>query len=540
MAKRLSRWIAESQVWRSLFRHGPPDTPRTRSLAVVSNFFLHLHPVSLPKHALRLTYTWGLGGLSFLLFVILAVTGMLLMFYYVPDVDRAYESIKDQRFAVPFGVFLRNVHRWSAHAMVLAVILHMIRVFYTGSYRPPREFNWVVGVTLLMLTLVLSFTGYLLPWDQLSYWAVTVGTNMASSAPLVGQAGPFHEALGTQVDNDVRFMLLGGTIVGQNALLRFYVLHCVAIPAVVTLLLAIHFWRVRKDGGISRPDSALPAAYPAGETTLSAGLPRSAEGPAVPQAAAEPGSASEPRYRLLAYVSGATFSGKRDLPEAEVQVWPHLVVRELLAILTAAILIWIVSILVNAPLEEKANPAVTPNPAKAPWYFVGLQELLAYFDPWIAGVTIPVLILFGLAAIPYLDVNRRGTGEYAFGRRKFAVTVFTAGICLWFALIFIGLFLRGPSWAWYWPGEDWTIPKETAAVTQNLPVAWGALLVSGYFAVGLCLPAYLFPAFRKALGLSRYLVTMVLLLLMIGVPMKILLRLALSIKYVLVTPWFNI
>jgi hypothetical protein len=242
----------------------------------------------------------------------------------------------------------------------------------------------------------------------------------------------------------------------------------------------------------------------------------------------------------LAYVSGETFSGKRDLPEAEVQVWPHLVVRELLAILTAAILIWIVSILVNAPLEEKANPAVTPNPAKAPWYFVGLQELLAYFDPWIAGVAIPVFIAFGLVAIPYLDVNRRGTGEYAFGRRKFAVTVFTAGICLWFALIFIGLFLRGPSWAWYWPGEDWTVPKATAAVTQNLPAAWGALLVAGYFAVGLSLPAFVFPAFRKALGLVRYLVTMVLLLLMIGVPMKILLRLALGIKYILVTPWFNV
>ncbi len=520
--KKLSRQITQSQLWRSIFRHGAPDTPRARSLTVVSNLFLHLHPVTVPQHALRYTFTWGLGGISFLLFFILVITGVLLMFYYVPHVDRAYSDMKDLQFAVPFGMFLRNMHRWSAHAMVLMVILHMMRVFYTGSYRPPREFNWVVGVLLLVLTLVLSFTGYLLPWDQLAYWAITVGTNMASATPFVGHTGPFHELLGIRTDNDIRFALLGGTMVGQNALIRFYVLHDVALPIIMSLLLALHFWRIRKDGGISRPASAEASLAPPPAESLSTQ------------------KAKPPRYRLLAHVKGETHSGKRDLPQDEVQVWPHLVLREFMAILTVIVLLWIVSIAFNAPLEQQANPAVTPNPAKAPWYFDGLQELLVYFDPWIAGVVLPVVIVFGLAAIPYLDVNREGTGEYAPAKRKFAVTVFTMGMLFWFVLIFIGLFMRGPSWAWYWPWEDWTVPKETLSTTWSPYWLWGSLMIVGYFTLGLALPAILLPKFRKALGVGRYIITMILLLLMIGVPTKIVLRLVFDMKYVLTTPWFNI
>jgi quinol-cytochrome oxidoreductase complex cytochrome b subunit len=526
--RKLSQWITESQVWRSIFRHGPPSTPRTRSLVVVTNFFLHLHPVSLPRRALRYTFTWGLGGASFLLFLILLISGILLMFYYVPDVGRAYNDMKDLRFAVPFGLFLRNMHRWSAHAMVLAVILHMARVFYTGSYRPPRDFNWTVGGMLLVLTLLLSFTGYLLPWDQLAYWAITVGTNMARSTPLIGATGPFHELTGARIDNDIRFAMLGGTIVGQNALLRFYVLHCIALPAVFGILVLIHFWRIRKDGGISGPASPEPGEAPVARD----------EAPA--EAFHPPGTSTGPRYRLLAYVKGQTYSGRRDLAEDQVQVWPHLLVRELVGVLTVIVILWIIAIICDAPLEAKANPAITPNPAKAPWYFVGLQELLAYFDPWIAGVAIPTILLFGLAAIPYLDVNRAGSGEYAFAKRKFAVTVFTFGILFWFALILIGLFMRGPSWGWYWPWQDWTVPKETVATTQNIPTLWGGLLLAGYFAIGLIVPGLLFPKFRKALGPVRYVVTMTLLLLMIGVPAKIVLRLAFDIKYVFTTPWFNI
>ena len=383
-----------------------PNTPRTRSLVVVSNFFLHLHPVSVPKRALRFSFTWGLGGLSLLQYAILIVTGILLTFYYVPDVDRAYESMKDLQFAVPYGVFLRNVHRWSAEAMVLLVILHMMCVFFTGSYKKPREFNWVVGVGLLVLTLLLSFTGYLLPWDQLAYWAVTVGTNMARSTPVIGATGPFHELSGARIDSDIRFALLGGTTVGQNALLRFYVLHCMAIPLVFCTLLAVHFWRVRKDGGISRPAGAESGKAPTVREAVLA------------EAVKTPGPPGGATYRLLAYVKGTTYSAKREVAGDEVATWPHLVKREFAAALAAIILLWLFSILVSPPLEEKANPALTPNPAKAPWYFAGLQELLVYFDPWIAGVMIPTLITLGLAAIPYLDTNRAGLGGVQLSRAK--------------------------------------------------------------------------------------------------------------------------
>jgi len=159
----------------------------------------------------------------------------------VPSVERAYPTMKEIQLSVPLGQFTRNMHRWSAHAMVLVVILHMARVFYTGAYKPPREFNWVVGVVLLLLTLGASFTGYLLPWDQLAYWAITVGTNIAAYAPVVGEA--------------TRFMLLGGTEVGQNAMIRFYTLHVVVLPLLITLLISLHIWRVRKDGGLAASDA---------------------------------------------------------------------------------------------------------------------------------------------------------------------------------------------------------------------------------------------------------------------------------------------
>lgn len=150
-------------------------------------------------------------------------------------------------------MIMRNMHRWAAHGMVITVWLHMFRVFMTGSYKPPREFNWVVGVVLLTITLLLSFTGYLLPWDQLSIWAVTVGTNMARATPFVGSEGPFGEVVGVTQRYDARAFLLGGTLVGPPALLRFYVLHCIFLPILISLLMIVHFWRIRKDGGISGP-----------------------------------------------------------------------------------------------------------------------------------------------------------------------------------------------------------------------------------------------------------------------------------------------
>jgi quinol-cytochrome oxidoreductase complex cytochrome b subunit len=245
--------FTSSQLYRSVFRHDYVDSMRTRALEVTSNVFLHLHPVTIPRHAVKVTFTFCLGGLTFFLFLVETLTGLLLMFYYRPVPDYAYMDMKTLEYAVQFGIALRNLHRWAAHLMVITVMLHMLRVFLTGSYRPPREFNWVVGVALLVLTLLLSFTGYLLPWDQLAFWAVTVGTNMAAATPFVGAEGPFHGLLGITSLNDARFLLLGDMKVGGNALLRFYVMHCVALPLVAIVLMMVHFWRVRKDGGISRP-----------------------------------------------------------------------------------------------------------------------------------------------------------------------------------------------------------------------------------------------------------------------------------------------
>src|SRR5271169_4985429 len=251
-------FIRGSQVWKSIFRHPAPRDRRNRVVVMLTNVFLHLHPVSVRKSGIALSYTWCMGGITFFLFLVETVTGVLLMFYYRPTLEWAFNDILSLRDVVTLGV-LREIHRWGAHAMVITIWLHMYRVFLTGSYKPPREFNWGVGVILLVLTLLLSFTGYLLPWDQLAIWAITVGSNMARATPLAGNEGPFAAQLAVNGVNlvtagsDARFGLLGGRIVGANALLRFYVLHCVFIPLVAAFLMAVHFWRVRKDGGISGP-----------------------------------------------------------------------------------------------------------------------------------------------------------------------------------------------------------------------------------------------------------------------------------------------
>ncbi|MEZ4653739.1 MAG: cytochrome b N-terminal domain-containing protein [Candidatus Eisenbacteria bacterium] len=243
-----ARALRESQVWHSIFRTGIPDSPRSRQAVILSNVFLHLHPTQVSAASIRFHRTFCLGGLSALVFAVLTVTGFLLMIYYRPIPEMAHGDIQDIESVVAFGQLLRNLHRWSGHAMVLLVIGHMARVFYAGAYRPPREFNWVIGVLLLVLTLFLSFTGYLLPWDQLAYWAVTVGTNMAAAAPIVGHQGPLSLVDGA---HDARALLLGGETVGAAALLRFYVLHCVVIPLAIAVLMAIHFYRVRRDGGVA-------------------------------------------------------------------------------------------------------------------------------------------------------------------------------------------------------------------------------------------------------------------------------------------------
>ena len=424
--------------------------------------------------------------------------------------------------------------------MVVAVIAHMVRVFLTGAYKKPREFNWGIGVLLLTLTLFLSFTGYLLPWDQLAIWAVTVGTNMAGATPVLGNEGPLGALVGMRINNDVRFTLLGGTMVGENTLLRFYVMHCVAVPLVVGILLILHFWRIRKDSFSAAPYEA---------------------------------------------------------NEEKVDVWPHLIKREYIAAAATVIFIMVWSILQNAPLEAIANPNVTTNPSKAPWYFVGLQELLVYFDPWIAGVVMPGLIIVGLIAIPYIDTNPKGIGYYAWKERPFANTLFMLGVVMWFALIYIGYACRGPNYAWYWPWESWFItkpappptwsvfgPKDVGAFSMLIGIplmgavsaAWlllpkliqkeldGTKLTGGFLgllalfaAAGMAMGrmdatqagfmlflvgasfyyGFVLPQRHiRTLDWPRYLVTMILVISTMSVPLKMCASLAFNIKYVLTIP----
>ncbi|HYT75553.1 MAG TPA: cytochrome b N-terminal domain-containing protein [Vicinamibacterales bacterium] len=411
ISTRAARWL--NAAGRSVFRIGWPQTDKDRAAAMISSFFLHIHPARVSRHALRPTYTFALGLISAILFVILSVTGLALMLYYVPYPPEAYRSMKDLQFVVTFGIVLRNMHRWSAHAMVFIVFLHMCRVFWTGSYKRPREFNWVVGVLLLLLTLGLSFTGYLLPWDQLAFWAITVGANIAAYAPIVGE--------------QVKFLLLGGHMIGPMTLLRFYVLHCVILPLAMLMLISLHVWRVRKDGLSGAPTRAIPVEEAAGVFP-----------------------ASTKTYGLMALSRRPRVSVESRDPNDEVFAWPHLLYRELLVALAVIVVLHAVSLIFMAPLEEIADPTRTPNPAKAPWYFLGLQELVHY-SALIGGVIVPTLLVMALLVLPYLDRSEAGAGRWFAPERRVGNIVFTIIVLLLAGLTVTGTLFRGPNWAWVWP-----------------------------------------------------------------------------------------
>jgi quinol-cytochrome oxidoreductase complex cytochrome b subunit len=399
-------------VWESVFRNPLPSSERGRSATMFTNFFLHIHPVRVHRHTLKPTYTLGLGLISLFLFLILAVSGILLLFYYVPSTAQAYDRMLDLRGTVAFGTFLRNMHRWSAHGMVAVVFLHMCRVFFTGAYKKPREFNWVIGVLLLLLTLFGSFTGYLLPWDQLAFWAITVGAAIAAYAPVMG--------------SDVQFLLLGDYSVGQEALLRFYVLHVVVLPLIITLLVAIHFWRIRKDGGLARP-----AEVASSDPTLEA----PAAGAAV----------DDKKYGLMGFVRGP-YTKVGNVPENTVFSWPDLLTAELFVFVLTVAVILVISTLFMAPLEEPVNVMHPPNPAKAPWYFLGLQEMVSYSAFW-GGVGIPALEVLILLLIPYIDRRPHGVGHWFARERLLANTLFMTFAVVNVILIIVGTFFRGPNWA---------------------------------------------------------------------------------------------
>ncbi|MFI5184476.1 MAG: cytochrome bc complex cytochrome b subunit [Vicinamibacteria bacterium] len=415
-----------------------PGSDRESGDAVVSNFMLHWFPAKVFKPSLDWTYSFWLGTVTAALFLLLVLSGLPLLFLYVPSVERAYASVKDIEYVVTFGSWIRSVHRLSAHLMVAAVCLHLVRVFLTGAYKngtgrgQRREWNWVIGVGLLLATLFLSFTGYLLPWDQLAYWAVTVGTNIASSIPWVGPA--------------IRELMIGGRSIEQPTLIRFYVLHILVLPGALGALFVYHMWRVRKDGGLARADRE-----------------------ALLRETVEEVPSRSKTYTLLGVARGtapAIRSLTLEAPNLTVNAIPDLTRRAATAILGTIAAISMLSTFVRSPLEEAANALVTPNPAKAPWYFLWLQEIvtdttfhLGSFTvngAFVGGVLLPGLLIGVLTLWPWLDRSPASATGVWFARTRRGQNAAFLLLCLVVVLFtVIGTVCRGPYWHFYWPWETW-------------------------------------------------------------------------------------
>lgn len=324
-----------------------------------------------------------------MLLMLLVVTGVFLQMNYTPSPSQAYYDILALRANTWYGDLLRNLHHWSANLLVITSVLHLLRVFFTGGHRSPRATNWIVGVVMLLLLLGANFTGYLLPWDQLAFWAITVGSSILTYIPLVGEF--------------LSRLLLGGPEVGAATLLNFYALHISIIPISIVMLMSLHFWRVRKDGGLTMP---------------------------------------------------------RRVNEAEasrverVTTIPYLVRREMVFAVVWLAIIFTWSMFVPAPLEGIANPEVSPNPAKAPWYFLGIQELLLHFHPFVGAVLIPGLALAALISLPYFDLSVGSIGVYFRSLRGRALSILAVGLALLLVPAWIladEFFLDWTAWLPGWP-----------------------------------------------------------------------------------------
>ncbi len=371
---------------------------------------LHFRPRTVPEQSLKFTHTWGLGGIGAVLVLLLFFTGIMLKFIYEPFPGRAYDSIILLQQDVWFGLFIRNIHHWSANILVIVVFLHMLRVFFTGAFHPPRQFNWIIGLILFSLVLISNFTGYLLPWDQLAFWAITICTSMFEYIPGVGMW--------------LQKLIRGGAEIGPESLKTFFTLHSAIVPACLIMLIPFHFWRVRKAGGVVTPRS-LPEES---ETTV-----------------------------------------------RKVSTIPNLILRELVVALVLIAFILVFSIIFNAPLEAKANPGLSPNPAKAPWYFLGLQELLLHFHPLIAVFIIPIFIIGFLIFLPYLKYDSDMTGSWFIsqkGRRMAVVSAICAVITTPIGIIADEFFIDFTAWL---PG----LP--TIISNGLLPVAIVVALVTGFY-----------------------------------------------------------
>jgi quinol-cytochrome oxidoreductase complex cytochrome b subunit len=450
---------------------------------IYHNFFLHIHAPRVDQGSLKLTYTFGLGLILSFLFLIMIITGFILLMNYTPSVERAYDSVKDIIFIVPGGRYIRNIHRWAAHGMVLVVFLHMVRTFLTASYQGKRKTNWIIGVFMMLVVLFMNFSGYLLPWDQLAYWAVTIGANIAASAR------ELTDILGITNFIDIggffKKLLIGSESVGQAALTRFFMLHIIFFPLTLLILTGWHFWRIRKDGGLA-----------VGEVNESASLQ-------VCKSASKQVNKTDERFYS----------------------WPILMWIELATLLFITAVLLLMALLFDAPIREQANPAFAENPAKSPWYFLGIQEIVSY-SAFAGGFLIPILFIVFLISIPYFDKETQYTGIWFSGIQgkkilafsvlfSFVITVFLIFIAVrfgwlreWFddvsgfvimlinpatlsALLYIfwsvvilrktksarmaaialfacaitgliiytvmGIWFRGPNWEFYWSSSQWPV-----------------------------------------------------------------------------------
>lgn len=337
--------ISPKEVRALLRGEAPTEKPNPRYRAQVKSFLLHIRPKFYQEGSTWFTHTFRLGLLSTFFFVVETITGLILMVYYTPSPKVAYYDMINILSNVNFGKFLRDMHRLGAELMVISVTLHMVRVYFTGSYKHPRQFTWLTGVVLLLLTLFLSFSGYLLPWDQLAYWAVTIGTSMAEAAPLVGY--------------QTNLILRGSQDIAEGGLLRFYLLHIFLLPLVAIIFISIHYYKVSREHSIS-----LPAVIEEGEA---------------------------PPEKVVA--------AKR-----KIDILPDLITSELMWYAIAlAVMVIAVATFFNAPLENHADPLKTPLHTTAPWYFLWLQGMLKLGDKTLWGVIVPTVIFLLLFAVPYLD-----------------------------------------------------------------------------------------------------------------------------------------
>ena len=355
------------------------------------NLILHLHPRKMPLETLRFNLTFGLGGMAALLVVIQVFTGLLLKFHYQSTPENAYNSVQYILTGPLFGKMAHNLHHWSAILLLWITFLHMLRVVFTGAYRKPRHTNWIFGIILIALVILSNFTGYLLPWDQLSYWAVMISTNLLEYIPVIG--------------NGIKEMLLGGKEINGIALTNFFTLHTGVLPAAMVILMAFHFWRVRRAGGVIVAES------------------------------------------------------KKDGPRVDTQ--PHLIAREFVAALVLIAFLLVLSIVFDAPLRERANPSFSPNPVKAPFYFMGIQELLIHFHPFFAIVVIPVTIIVAACRLPYIKLNDKNYGIWFLSENGKKTGIYSAFAGFLGTVLFILL-------SELLPDPETLLPSVTPVITTGL------------------------------------------------------------------------